>query len=126
MKMKSSPLSLTCSLIKSWSSIRLTRKNESAFSALKLMAYLMLGRAEDVDKMTRRFDLVGILNRQLRDGVERTQVLSLTVLRVAVCRPALHHDGHSSFPSVAQLRSLLQGSKALGLAASKLVSDGVK
>jgi len=95
-------------------------------SALKLMAYLMLGRAGDVDKMMRQFDLVEIIYQHLRNGVERTQVLSLTVLRVAVCRPALRCDGPSSFPSVALLRSLLQGSKALGVAASKLVSDGAK
>ena len=48
-------------------------------SALKLMAYLMLGRAEDVDKMMRRFDLVGILNRQLRDGVESQYSLIIGV-----------------------------------------------
>ena len=48
-------------------------------SALKLMAYLMLGRAEDVDKMMRRFDLVEILNRQLRDGVESQYSLIIGV-----------------------------------------------
>jgi len=92
-------------------------------SALRVTAFLLLGRVEIAEAFVQRFDLASTVMRLLRFDVQRIRLMALKLHGIMINRPAF--DFKVSPLSVSLLSSLLQDSPLIQLEITSSLSHGI-